>query len=114
MKNLRLTSSFLAIALLAVLATAAPVARAQLAVPPMGVVAPRVGSTITGTGIGQSVTVADARAAANLAAERARVTRSARGPIFWGPVTTQRTLTPGAWPFYQRQYQTVMTQTWSY
>jgi len=114
MKSLRSMFAFLALALLATLANPVPTALAQMRVPPGVAPAPRGASVITGVGRGQSVVAADAQAAANLAAERARVIRSARGAIFWGPVTTNRTLIPGRWPFYPSQYQTTMTQTWSY
>ncbi|MCX6859528.1 MAG: hypothetical protein NTX70_04775 [Verrucomicrobia bacterium] len=113
MKTLRPMFSSLALALLALLANPVPVALAQLAIPQVAAPVPRI-STISGTGRGQSITAADAQASANLAAERTRLTRQARGPIRWGSITTSRTLIPGWWPFYQPQYQTIMTQTWSY
>ena len=105
--------STLAIALLALLANPAPVALAQSAMPPVAARVPG-GATIAGTGRGATIAAANARAAANLAAEKARLIRQARGPIMWGSVTTSRTLILGWWPLYQSQYQTIMTQTWSY
>ena len=105
--------STLAIALLALLANPAPVALAQSAMPPVAARVPGE-ATIYGTGRGLSIIAANTQASANLAAERARLIRKAKGPIMWGSVTTSRTIIPGWWPLYQSQYQTIMTQTWSY
>lgn len=114
MKTLRPMFSTLAIALLALLANPAPVALAQLAMPPVAAPVPKGVGMISGTGRGTTIAAANALAAANLAAEKARLIRQARGPIMWGSVMTSRTLIPGWWPLYQSQYQTIMTQTWSY
>ena len=107
--------STLAIALLALLVNPAPVVLAQRpSVPPAVAPAPTVIGAIYGTGRGLSIIAANTQASANLAAERARLIRKANGPIMWGSVTTSRTIIPGWWPLYQSQYQTIMTQTWSY
>lgn len=117
MKNLRSTVAVLACCLGALIASPAITVHAQFSTPPGGVVAPapRGGSTITGTGIAQSVSAADAAAAANLAAERNKVIAKAKGnPVFFGPITTRRTFVPGWWPFYPSSIRTTMTQQWSY
>jgi heme O synthase-like polyprenyltransferase len=74
-------------------------------------------STISGTGWGQSIPIADAQAAANLAAERARVTgmaRTLRRPIKFGSITQSRTVIRGWGPWGKSQNQTIMTQTYYY
>jgi hypothetical protein len=117
MKNLRSTVAVLACCLGALIASPAITVHAQFSTPPGGVVvlASRVGSTITGTGTAQTAPAADAAAAANLAAERNKIIAKAKGnPVFFGPITTQRTILPGWWPFYRSSNRTTMTQTWSY
>ena len=116
MKNLRSTVAVLACCLGALIASPAITVNAQFSTPPGGVVAPapRVGSTITGTGTGATAPTADAAAATNLAAARAQLLRQARGPVRFGAITTQRTFVPGWWPFYPASIRTTMTQEWSY
>jgi len=105
--------STLAIALLALLANPAPVALAQSAMPPVAARVPGE-ATIAGTGRGATSAAADAQALANLAIEKARLIRQAKGPITWGAIKTSRTTIPGWFPLYKTQNQTIMTQTWSY
>lgn len=115
MKTPRSLGSSLAIALLALMALLtipAPAVQAQSGLAPAIAPVP-VGSTITGIGRGPSVLAADTQATANLAAERARLTAMARGPIRWGPITRNLTLIPGGW-WSPSQYQVVLTQTWAY
>ena len=105
--------STLAIALLALLANPAPVALAQLAKPPVAAKPPMGVLMISGIGLGTNILAADAAAAANLAAEEARLKARWHGQIWLGPVTTIRTLTLNWWPLYTSQYQTIMTRNYS-
>lgn len=112
MKTPRPMFCSLATALLALLTIPAPWAQAQSGLAPAIAPVPVI-SSITGIGRGPSVTAADTQATANLAAERARLTAMARGPIRWGPITRNLTLIRGGW-WSPSQYQVVLTQTWTY
>ena len=103
MKTLRPMFSTLAIALLALLANPAPVALAQY--PKPGVVVPK-GITITVTGTGRTAAEADKSAEKKLHMQQIR---AAGMNIFWGPVVTHRTFTPGYWYFYPPVHTTTMT-----
>ncbi len=113
MKRIQSTVAALTFGLGALILAPSLATQAQSVLPPAGVRAP-VASTISGSGSGQSVTAADSQAAANLAAERVRIVRVARGPVAFGPITIQRTLVPGVWPLYRSYYRTTMTQQWWY